>query len=218
MLGVLKARLLLAGKELDEDVKGEMNSLVKRCLLHVHIFQPQSWSSLLATLRALPDYLFGEGRHRSMHRRSHSIILEDLDTFVWPIRNSTTSAVHDVSPLSTASIHLTTSLQELSTLFSSAIILTSTSTLPTTFRPPMPTSWFPGAQITRLAVRRVEVVKFAAAISIDEAAAERQQRWQVVCRSRFECWRLAAGLRDGEGFVFRNGMWEIEVETVCGLN
>jgi hypothetical protein len=59
----------------------------------------------------------------------------------------------------------------------------------------------------------VEVLKFAPAISIEEAEAERQQRWDVVIRARFECWKVGPGVREGEGFVFRVGERGVEVES-----
>ena len=69
----------------------------------------------------------------------------------------------------------------------------------------MPTPWPQGSPVTRLAVRRVDVVKFAPGISVEDAEKERVQRWEVVSRGRFECWRVGVGARDGEGFVFRVG-------------
>lgn len=211
MLGLLKFRLQDAGHELNQRVKHEMKSLVKRCLLHVHIFRPQSWASLLVTLRALPDYLFDKDRHKSIHRRIHSIILDDIDAFVWSTRNSATSMMHNAAPQLTASARLTNSLQRLSTLLSSAVILVSSSNLSTVFRPPLYVSWNQAEQVMRLVVRRVEVLKFAPAISIDEAMADSQQRWQVLSRGRFECW-MAGSMSNGEGFVFKVEQRAVEVE------
>ncbi|CAO2653324.1 Nn.00g027350.m01.CDS01 [Neocucurbitaria sp. VM-36] len=247
MLSFLTSRVQAAGiKTVDNDnMKAEMKSLIKHCMQHVHIFRPQSWPSLLATLRALPDYLLdGKARHKSMHRRVHSVILDDVDAFAWSIRNSsssssaapttTTTTSTRANPLSTASTHLTNTLQKLSALFSNATILTSYSTSSSSpsysspappFRPVFPTSWPqrpPGARagdaaihsapVTRLAVRRVEVLKFAPAISVEEAEAERQQRWEVVSRGRFECWKVGVGVGDGEGFVFRVGRRGVVLE------
>lgn len=53
------------------------------------------------------------------------------------------------------------------------------------------------------------MVKFAPAISVEEAEAERAQRWEVVKKGRFECWKVG---RDAEGFVFRVGERGVEVE------
>lgn len=74
--------------------------------------------------------------------------------------------------------------------------------------------------MTRLAVRRVEVLKFAPEISVEQAEGEKGQRWEVVKRGRFECWKVGAGIggrdREGAGFVFRVGDAGIEVERDGG--
>jgi hypothetical protein len=66
--------------------------------------------------------------------------------------------------------------------------------------------------VTRLAVRRVEVLKFAPALSVEEAEVEKNQRWDVVQRGRFECWKVGIGAGDGDRFVFRVGDAGVEVE------
>jgi hypothetical protein len=218
MLSLLFSSILATGKSLDEDIKTTMKEVVKRSLLHLHIFRQQSWSALISTLHSLPDYLFDNTRHKSMHRRIHSLILDDIDAFVWSIRSTFPSLPTSTSTsnlLSTASTQLTTQLTKLVALLSCATLLTShsSSNSPTTFRPHLPTIWPPGTHITRLAVRRVKVLKFAPAISIEEAEAERQQRWDVVIRARFECWKVGQGVRDGEGFVFSVGERGVEVES-----
>jgi hypothetical protein len=67
-------------------------------------------------------------------------------------------------------------------------------------------------EVARLAARRVEVLKFAPAICVAEAEVERVQRWDVVSKGRFECWKIGMGIRDGEGFVFRVGKRGVEIE------
>lgn len=65
----------------------------------------------------------------------------------------------------------------------------------------------PPMTVTRLAVKRVDVVPFAPGLSISQAEHERAPRWDVVSRGRFECWRVGGGSqrgwREDEGFVFR---------------
>lgn len=70
--------------------------------------------------------------------------------------------------------------------------------------------------VTRLAVRRVDVLRFAHEMSWEQASAEAAKRWEVVKRGRFECWKVG-GVRDGfEGFVFRVGEG-VEIERGgCG--
>jgi hypothetical protein len=210
MLNIIVTAFSGASKDINNpDVK----SLIATSLLHVHIFRPQSWSSLLTTLKSLPEYLFDSTRHKSIHRHVHSVILEDIDAFVWSIRNSTSaSTLNSKSSLTAASAMLTSSLHSLTTTFSAGIVTTSLSTTPNSFRPAIPMSWPKRMNTTRLAVRRVEVLKFAPALSVEEAEAERGQRWDVVCRGRFEVRKVGVGVRDGEGFVFRVKDKGVEME------
>jgi hypothetical protein len=212
MLSLLKSNLLATEKDVNDSVNTDMKSTIRTSLLHLHIFRPQSWPSLLSTLNSLPDYLLDRSpQHKSIHRRIHSLLVEDIDAFAWPIRNTNASISNSSNALATASTQLTTSLAELTKLLSCATILTSQSTTPSTYRPALPASWPSGTPVTRLAVRRVDVLKFAPAISLEEAEKERVQRWEVVSRGQFECWRVGAGVRDGEGIVFRVGRG-IEIE------
>jgi len=206
MFTLLKTSLVTAEKEINDVLKADMKFVIRTALPHLHIFRPQSWSSFLASLDSLPEYLLNDNpQHKSMHRPIHSIILEDIDAFVWSIRNTSTTVSSSSNTLGTASTQLTTSVAKLSKLLSCATILTSQSTTLSSYRPALPTSWPQGTPVTRLAVRRVDVLKFAPAISVEDAEKERVQRWEVVSRGRFECWRVGVGARDGEGFVFRVG-------------
>jgi hypothetical protein len=216
MLSLMRSHLLATEKEIDDTLQADMKSVIKTALPHLHIFRPQSWSSLLSTLDSLPGYLLDPApQHKSMHRRIHSLVLEDIDAFIWSIRNTSLSVSSNSNTLATASTQLTTSLIGLTKLFSCSTILTSQSTTPSSYRPMLPTSWPQGTPVTRLAVRRVDVLKFAPAISVEDAEKERLQRWDVVSRARFECWRMGVGARDGEGFVFRVGKG-IEMERDGG--
>lgn len=57
--------------------------------------------------------------------------------------------------------------------------------------------------------------RFAAGISVDEAEHERERRWEVVTRARFECWKVGMGVQASTsagtsaggvgGLVFRVG-------------
>jgi hypothetical protein len=217
MLSLLKSFFLSTDQEIHQTLETDMKSIIKTALQHVHIFRHlQSWSSLLATLDSLPDYLFNQTTpHKSMHRRVHSLILEDTDTFAWSIRNTHNSVSRSSSTLATASTQLTTRLAKLSKLLSCATILTSQSTTPSMYRPALPTSWPQGTLVTRLAVRRVDVLKFALGTSVEEAEKEKLQRWEVASRGRFECWKVGMDVRDGEGFIFRVGRG-VEVERDSG--
>lgn len=200
--------------------KADLISLATRSLDHVHIFHPQSWASLIATLRSLPDYLFNATQHKSTHRRIHSLILEDVDAFAWSLRaaNVSGSSSTTTNPLGAASRALTAEIQKLVALLGCNAVLTSASVLATAFRPALPAAWPGGVGVVRLAVRRVEVLKFAPEMGVEQAEGEKGQRWDVVRRARFECWKVGAGAGagaregPGEGFVFRVGMRGVEVE------
>lgn len=59
----------------------------------------------------------------------------------------------------------------------------------------------------------MEVLKFAPGMGVEQAEAERGQRWEVVRRGRFECWKVGSGgAREGEGFVFRVGGEGVSIE------
>lgn len=230
------------GQTIDDDddaTKTEIKSLVRNCLLHVHLFRPQSWGALLASLDALPAYLFDATKHSSMQRRVHALLIDDIDAFVPVLRNERAGDGGTANPLTAASVRLTSVLQRLAREFFCGIVLTAHSSSASSFRPSLPVAWAPRAgeagraagdardtttqttthidiTPTRLAVRRIQVLKFAPAISLEEAEAERQQRWDVVSKGRFECWKIGVGTvaREGEGFVFRVGKGGVCVEEV----
>ncbi|KAF1972039.1 hypothetical protein BU23DRAFT_581235 [Bimuria novae-zelandiae CBS 107.79] len=203
----LTSALTTAGQDLTSPtLKNEVTHCVKTALAHVHIFRPSSWAALLATLRSLETYLFDGTRHTSSHRAIRSLVLDDIDAFIPSIR-STSSAIPSgagANPLTAASTQLTFHVEKLATLLSCAVVTTSRSPSANAFHALLPMSWPAGMQVTRVAVRRVEVLKFAPWVSVEEAEGERGQRWEVVSRGRFEAWKVGVG-REGEGFVFRVG-------------
>lgn len=73
-----------AGRE--ESTADDLESLLVSCFEHVHVFRPQSSSSLLATLRILDTYLFDLSSHRSASRPVHLLILDSATAFFWQDR------------------------------------------------------------------------------------------------------------------------------------
>ncbi|KAF1948970.1 hypothetical protein CC80DRAFT_282504, partial [Byssothecium circinans] len=222
-LTYLVSKLQESGRDVTSNaLRREILECVKNALVHVHIFRPVSWESMLETLGRMPEYLFDGTRHLSTQRHVHALVLEDVDVFTSYIRatsasTTTTTTTTPTNPLTPASAQLTTHLTTLLALLSCPVILTSHSATPSSFRPALPTSWPRGTQVTRLAVRRVEVIKFAPGLSVEEAESERAQRWEVVRRARFEAWKVGSGGkgtgvgRGEEGFVFRVGR-SVDVE------
>ncbi|KAH7402360.1 hypothetical protein DE146DRAFT_463662 [Phaeosphaeria sp. MPI-PUGE-AT-0046c] len=210
MLNILLTRTNASDKPINTS---DLKSLISTCLLHVHIFRPQSWPALLATLRTLPDYLLDASRHRSMHRRIHAIVLEDVDAFVASLRDQHSAGIKaTTNTLSTASAQLTSLLRRFTAQFACAAIVSAHSASPASLRPALPLQWPQDMGVTRLALRRVGVNKFKPQVSVEEAEGERGKRWEVVSRGRFECWKVGVGVKDGEGFVFRVGERGVEIE------
>ncbi|PVH96757.1 hypothetical protein DM02DRAFT_534595 [Periconia macrospinosa] len=203
-------------------VKEEVLRCVRTALSHVLIYRPSSWASLVATLDGLPGYLFDDdedaensdrgssGTHGKLppnplaHRRLHAIILEDIHSFIPHLRSTAPPARSNAipSPLSLLTPQIRT-LHKI--LRPSVIMLTSLSPLAANAN----AGSIVHGGITRLAVRRIDVPRFAPGISIEEAEAERELRWKVVERGRFEVWRVGAG----EAVVFRiRGAGDVVVE------
>lgn len=59
---------------------------IREALKHIHIYRPQSLRSLIATITALPIYLFDASAHHSSTRRVGVILLDSASAFVWSER------------------------------------------------------------------------------------------------------------------------------------
>lgn len=69
----------------DTDV--EIATLIHSTLQHIHIFRPQSSSSLLSTLQSLSGYLLHHHpRPASQSRHLHAIFIDSLSAFYWTDR------------------------------------------------------------------------------------------------------------------------------------
>ncbi|KAF2202386.1 hypothetical protein GQ43DRAFT_312444 [Delitschia confertaspora ATCC 74209] len=202
-------------QSLDLVLKKEIKDLLKRSLRHVHIYNPQSPSSLLSTLQSLESYLFDRTKHHSFYRPVHSIILDSVSAFQWQMRSSTTDST--LNPSSTPPnpyILLTSHLSNLHSLLpTTPILTTSTATSLHPYRSQFPPTWTQFSDI-KIAVQRVPVPGFAPGSSVEECEAERRMRWEVVRRGRGKGWvygRKAKGVREeGEGFEFvvrGEGVW-----------
>ncbi|PYH76193.1 putative Rad51 family DNA repair protein [Aspergillus uvarum CBS 121591] len=64
----------------------ETERTIESCLEHVHIFQPQSSSALLATLQQLDTYLLDLARHVSSSRALRLLFLDSANAFYWQDR------------------------------------------------------------------------------------------------------------------------------------
>lgn len=61
----------------------DLDPILAACLRHVHVFRPQSSSSLLATLQDLDTYLLDVSRHVSSERPLHAILIDSASAFFW---------------------------------------------------------------------------------------------------------------------------------------
>jgi len=191
----------------------DVEELTYSSLKHIHIFQPQTMVSLLATLTSLDKYIFDSKAHQSSQRPLHSIIIDNASTFYWQGRAEAESA-QQTSPENTevdsaanrAPLNpyasLVQVLRSLSNTFSCIIIATTHATFsarepgPPALRTlPPPWSTFPSI---KLLLRRDPVRRFVKTMSIEEALSEQEGRQVMVEKARFS----AQIIGSNEAFVF----------------
>lgn len=197
-----------------------ISDLISTSLRHTHIFRPQSLTSAISTLQSLSEYLLNETSHHSSNRPLHSIMIDSLTAFYWPLRAfqdnarlaSLDHAVYNSSQPTYA--QLVNHLRSLAHRFSCSIIATSTNPFSsaTTRNADAPgprhflsSSWSTFSTL-RLHVARQQVPKFAYGLSIEEAVAEKDERWKEVEKGRFEALidgssggRLVFSVKEGVG-------------------
>ncbi|KAJ9654810.1 hypothetical protein H2201_008935 [Coniosporium apollinis] len=191
----------------------DLENLIQGCLKHVHVYRPQSTGSLLATLNAIPTYLFNAGAHHSSHRRLHSIILDSASAFYWPMRAEEELAklgrqLHEpsdvdapnavLSTMTTPWTQLSRHLRRLQQMFDCAILFATVSLSPSpapsltpssrrdipSLRPALPGPMAHLATL-RLVLARAAVPPFAPGMAVQDALGERGKRQEVVQRGRF---------------------------------
>lgn len=199
-------------EETNMTIDVETDDLVAHALQHVHIFRPQSLSSLVATFNSLDAYLFDLRAHQSSQRPLGAIILDGASAFFWQHRaeedaarlkdaeqSGTSTTADGKYPTTPAYSHLLAALKRALTTFDCPVIYTSQSTVfagqergtsnertssRTHLRPLLPPNWtsFP---TVRLLFERAKTVQFAPGMSAEEAWAERELRQEVVDRGIF---------------------------------
>lgn len=191
---------------LDENAEsfsaGATTSLIRSSLEHLHVFRPQTSLSILATLSSLQSYLFDTASHVSANRLVGSIILHNVDAFLWQDRlEDAESQIHDANGpqmmglLSSRFRDLVAHVRRLQADFSCLIIATSSALSTTThtridgqvvpvLRSHLPNVWRNFVTV-RLIVHRDPVRKFPLGISAEEAVTEAGQRRAAVEKSTF---------------------------------
>ncbi|KAM0715100.1 hypothetical protein Q7P37_009565 [Cladosporium fusiforme] len=187
----------------------KLASTLTTALTHVHIFRPQSLSSLIATIASLPSYLLHTS-HPSNHRSLAFIALDSATAFHWQskaeseelaIANQQQQPPSSTSPSTRKPAQtsaLSPALRALTTTLYAPLILTSHSPSPP-ISAPLPT--------LRLTIQRRPVRAFPPTLSISEALREGPDRQRAVQAAGWEV-RVVdltadqRGLR-GLGFGFR---------------
>jgi hypothetical protein len=147
---------------------------IHAALSHIHIFQPSSLSSLIATISSLPSY-FLDPENRSAERRVGAIIINSASTFFWADKAATSigqaqgQAQSKYPALASTLRRTSTTLQapvffsteNLSTLTTSSTSSTSaiSTSNPLAIRPHLPSPW-PTLPTLRLIISKNTIQSF----------------------------------------------------------
>ncbi|KAF2155104.1 hypothetical protein K461DRAFT_291989 [Myriangium duriaei CBS 260.36] len=181
--------------------KADLTDMTDHALQHLHVFSPQSMTSLIRTVELLPHYVYDPSRHTSMHRRIHSIILDSATAFYWADRNDMETA--NVPSTIEESGHglrtkaesgysrLRSLLSSLGREFACPIVYTAGNIFHKTSGGPfralatsLPKSWLSFPTV-RLIIRRSEIRGLPTAISAEEAEREARDRNEAVSQGIF---------------------------------
>ncbi|KAH8424360.1 putative Rad51 family DNA repair protein [Aspergillus melleus] len=121
----------------------DLESILSSSLQHVHVFRPETSSALLATLHHLETYLFDLPRHFSSSRPLHAIFIDSAGAFFWQDKlHDEVARTEEIGRphaeierdrallqsfyLADLYAEIVARLKELQTLFSCAVVYTST--------------------------------------------------------------------------------------------
>ena len=223
-------RLALAHTQEDKPMnRSSMKHMIADCLKHVHIFRPTSLASTVHTLNNLSTYLFNQSEHHSFDRAIAFIAIDSASAFYWQTRVEAdqaallTSTTKDVSPPQPVNYtDLASALRLASRTLSTPVIYTARD-----YNPPLQQSHnlpsafvgtfsyrpcLPQLQPTmRFVIRRADVRKLPAGISLEDAMRENDIRKKVVALGKFECFVNEWGIDEKvmERLRARGAMFEI---------
>ncbi|KAI9763700.1 MAG: hypothetical protein M1840_009173 [Geoglossum simile] len=206
MIHFIRTRYLEAGAlfEYDDRIEG----IIRHALLHVHVYRPQSSASLVATIDAIPSYLYSAKEHFSSGRALEAVLLDSASAFVYQDRaDSDTDAIESIpypkpgSAFTKRYQDIVKGLRALQQTFNCTIIATTWGLFPyhtekqqhlkerylPSFRPHLPPAWTSFCTL-RLIVARDVVPKFGPAMSAEEALKDAAARQEVVERGGFSGW------------------------------
>ncbi|KAI4746237.1 hypothetical protein E4T50_03418 [Aureobasidium sp. EXF-12298] len=165
--------------------------VIHTALSHIHIFQPSSLSSLIATVSSLPTY-FLDPRNGSAERRVGAIIIDSPSTFLWADKVGSTGTTGQGQSKYPA---LAATLKRVSTILSAPIVYTTshfsatdtttTSSDSAALRPQLP-SPFPTLPTLRLVIDRNAVAGFNRDIDAETAGKHAEGRDKAVREAGFK--------------------------------
>lgn len=176
----------------------DLSSLLYKSLQQIHVFRPQSPTSLLSTLHSLPTYLKTPTAHYSSLRPLQTLLITNLSTFHWQTRLESDVAPQLDHRNANAFIQYYRSMvQEMSKvqqIFGCVIVAANQGLSPLQWmrkgeallKPHMPGVWN-GFCTLKLVVGKEAVRKFGPGISAEETMRERERRQKAVAESGFWC-------------------------------
>ncbi|KAG7001388.1 hypothetical protein G7Y79_00032g067410 [Physcia stellaris] len=200
MLERISAAYLSANTSVDDAL-----ALIQSSLQHLHIYRPQSLSSLLSALDALESYLLSTPpAHLSAPRPLGLIALSNLSAFYWPARLEAEEAAlnTDTSATNPQPLHqfldqhraLVASLRDLQRTFDCPVVATNMTLSAPIYspegakvRPHLPAVWNNFVTV-KVVLQRDQVPRFGPEISVEEAEGERGMRWAAVEKAGFRGW------------------------------
>ena len=173
----------------------EVSTLVHDCLTHVLIFRPQSSAALQATLSSLPALLLDGRGHHSSHRHLETLLVDSASAFAWQTRQAAEADNEEAHDRDIAALrHISgvestvQALRDVQGLLSCSLLFTTWALNPlfptpgraaTAYRPHLLPPWGNLATL-RLIVDRVNIVKFAPGMSVEEALRDADKRQEAV--------------------------------------
>lgn len=184
----------------------QVAALATSCLQHLHSFAPQSSASLLATLAAIPAYLFKLYAHHSAPCPVRLIIFSDASAFYWAERNNPQVIADRRTPDGSVQHYeeIVGALRALQLTFATPLLAATVALQPPRFSPtrvslrshlPKPWSLFVDLKVV---VARDVVTKFGPGMSAQEALRERATRGSAVKAAGYRAWAVERSSGGGE--------------------
>lgn len=180
--------------------------MLEYTLRHVHIFTPHSLASTIATIHALPQYLFDPSGHHSFDRPISFIALDSASAFYWQARAEAEEAsllkskhpsATTLPPQPANYTQLAGELKNVSRILFAPIMFTCWDASPHikdtsaftpdahSIRPSLPPPW-QSVPTLRLVVQRAPIRKLPADLNFEEVQRESEMQRRVIEKGKFE--------------------------------